>query len=811
MLSDFRYAVRALRHNPGFAATAIISLALGIGANSAIFSLADGLLLRPLPVPNASRVVTLRSRTPSGTAGDVSYADFTDFRDKNRSFDGLVAFALARIAFAPDRRVQPELKAGMLVSGNFFRALHVEPQTGRGFKPEEDQVPGRHAVAVLGHDFWKNQYASDPSVIGRNIRLNGVDFTVIGVAPESFTGMDQYIRPAFFIPAMMAPSLQTSNQDILTNRSKRTFTVKGPLKSGVSIQTASAELAGLAKSLEQIYPNTNRAFSAMVRTELQTRAEFQQGDVLLVSLLFSVVVVVLLIACANVANLIVGRGRARVREISVRLAIGASRSRLVRQLMAESLLIASAGGALGLLIAQLVVEAAGSVQVPGDIPIQFSFQLDHRVLLFTLLVSAACALVFGLLPALQSTRTDLVPALKAGELTQGRKRLLGRNALVVVQVAGSLVLLVTATQLFRGFSFLLAHSPGFRTDHLIMASFDPGMLRYSNTQTDQFYKNLIERTRALPGVQSAALTFSVPMGTTQHSEIAMPEGYQFPRGKESAEVLANIVDSNYFETFGVPVLRGRAFLPTDRESSPRVAVVNEAFARHFFGQNAIGKRIRLKDQDGPWVEVVGVVATGKYFSLVEPPTDCLYLPFAQNPEQRMMLLAQAVGDPASLAAPLREIARSLDANMPVFGVRTMGDFFDQRGVKLLHLINGIVGVVGLLGLALALVGLYAIVAYQVARRTREIGIRMAIGADRSQVMRMVLRQASVMGLAGVAIGVVLCFAGGRALTVALRAPAFDPILFTLVPIALLLTMLLAAAIPARRAALVDPVVALRQD
>ena len=811
MLNDFRYAVRTLRHNPGFAATAIFSIALGIGANSSIFSLADGLLLRPLPVPSALQVVTLRSRTPSGTPGNVSYADFVDFRDKNRSFDGLVAFALTRIAFAPDRQVQPELKTGMLVSGNFFRVLHVEPQGGRGFKPEEDQVPGRDAVVVLGHDFWKNQYGSDASVIGRSIRLNGVDFRVIGVAPESFTGMDQYVRPAFFIPAMMAPSLLTSNQDLLTNRGKRSLTVKGRLKSGVSIQAASAEMSALSKSLEQSYPNTNRAFSVMVRTELQTRAEIQQGDVILVSLLFSIVLLVLLIACANVASLIVGRGRARAREISVRLAIGASRSRLVRQLMAESLLIAAAGGALGLVIAQLVVELAGTFQVPGDIPLQFSFQLDQRVLLFTVFVSVACAILFGLIPALQSTKTDLVPALKAGELTQGRKRLLGRNALVVAQVAGSLVLLVMATQLFRGFSYLLKHNPGFRTDHLIMASFDPALVRYSNTQTDQFYKTLLDRTRTLSGVKSAALTFSVPMGTIQDGETVIPEGHQFPRGKESMDVLANIVDSNYFETFGVPVLRGRGFLPTDRADSPRVAVVNEAFARHYFEQNAIGKRIRLKDQNGPWVEVVGVVTTGKYLSLVEPPTDCLYLPFAQNPEQRMTLLALASGDPASLAAPLRDMVRSLDANMPMFGVRTMGDFFEQRSVKLLHMINSIVGVVGVLGLGLALVGLYAIVAYQVARRTREIGIRMAIGADRTQVMKMILRQAAAIGFTGVGIGVVLCFAGGRALTVALSAPAFDPILFTLVAVALLLTTLLAAAIPARRAAQVDPMLALRQD
>lgn len=811
MLSDLRFAVRTLRHNPGFAATAIVSIALGIGANATIFSLADGLLLRPLSVPNASQVVTLRARTPSGTFGEISYADFIDFRDKNRSFNGLVAHALARISFAPDAKSQPELRAGMLVSGNFFRVLRTEPQLGRGFKPEEDQVPGRDAVVVLGHDFWKNEFAADPSVAGRRIRLNGTDFTVIGVAPESFTGMDQYVRPAFFIPAMMAPALLTSNQDLLSNRGKRSFTVKGRLKPDVSIQAASAEASSLAKSLEQIYPNTNRSFSAVVRTELQTRAEVQQGDTIIVGLLFSIVLVVLLIACANVANLMLGRGRARAREISVRLAIGASRSRLVRQLMAESLLIAFAGGALGLLIAQLCVELASNFQIPGDVPIQFSFQLDQRVLWFTALVSLACAVLFGLVPAVQSTRADLVSALKAGELNHKRKRLLGRNVLVTVQIAGSLVLLVAATQLFRGFSYLLSHNPGFRTDHLLMASFDPALVGYTPAQTEQFYKTLLDRTRALPGVKSAALTFSIPMGTTTHGETVIPEGYQFPPGKESAEVLTDIVDPNYFATFGVPLLQGRGFLDADHADSPRVAVVNEAFARHYFRGNAAGKRFRLSNPNGPWVEVVGVVTTGKHLSLIEPPIDCLYLPLSQSPQSRMTLLALAYNDPAALAAPTRKMVRSLDLNMPVFGVRTIGDFFEQRSVKVLHLINGIVGTVGLLGLGLALVGLYAVVTYQVARRTREIGIRMTVGADRRQVMKMILRQAATLGLTGVGIGLVLSFAGGRALSSGLGAPAFDPLLFVLVPLALLLTTLLAAAIPARRASQVDPMLALRQD
>jgi predicted permease len=378
-----------LRQNPGFALTAIVSIGLGIGANATIFSLADGLLFRPLPVRDASRVVTLKSRTPSGTYGNFSYADYADLRDKSRSFDGIVAYQLAPFGFATDAKMQPQLKAGFLVSGNFFPVLGTEPQIGRGFRIEEDRVPGRDAVVVLGHDFWKNEFAADSSILGKSIRINGLDFTVIGVAPESFKGMDQYVRPAFFVPAMMAPKLLASNSEVLSDRADRSFFVKGRLKPGVSLHAADAEVAALAKSLERSFPKTNQSFGAAVRTELQARRDFAQGDVLLINLLFGIVIVALLIACANVANLMLGRGRARAREIAVRLAIGASRGRLVRQLMVESLLIALAGGALGLLIAVFGVEVLSTIQIPSDIPIQLSFQLDGRVLAMTILATTS--------------------------------------------------------------------------------------------------------------------------------------------------------------------------------------------------------------------------------------------------------------------------------------------------------------------------------------------------------------------------------------------------------------------------------------
>jgi predicted permease len=811
MLNDLRYAIRTLRQNPGFALTAIVSIALGIGATAAVFSLGDGLVLRPLPVPNPSQVVKLSSRTPSGTYGDMSYRDFVDYRDKLQSFDGLAAYSLTPFGFAKDVKAQSQMKYGFLVSGNFFRVMQTEPQLGRGFRPDEDQVPGRDAVMLLAHDFWENEFAADPAVIGRRVRLNGLDFTVIGVATESFTGMDLFARPAFYVPAQMAPAMLTANRDLLTNRADREFSVKGGLKPGVSMQAANAEASLLAKALEQSYPTTNRAFGAALRTELQARIDNEPVTPLMISVLFAIVIVALLIACGNVANLILSRSRVRAREIAVRLAIGASRGRLVRQLMAESLVIALAGGALGLLLAQIAVDVISKLPQAGDIPSQTTVQLDMRVLLFTLLISLATAILFGLVPALQSTRSDLVSALKAGPSDQNRKRLFGRNALVTVQIAGAVVLLVAASQLFRGFGYLLSHNPGFRFDHQLGMRFDPTLIRYTPEQTAQFYKQLIQRVREVPGVKSATLSSAIPMNNWG-GEIVIPEGYQFPRGQESASVWASAVDDHYFQTLGMSLLYGRAFQSTDRADSPRVAIVNELFANHYIGKNPIGKRVRLNQPGSPWMEIVGVTPTIKYVQMFEPPLDYLYLPFSQNPRGQMAIIAEAYQDPAALAAPLREVARSIDANVPVFGVRTMADVVDQRAVKLMHLLDGMVASIGLLGLGLALVGLYAVVAYQVARRTREIGIRMALGADRPQVMRLMLKQASTMGLTGVTFGLLLSLAGSRALSASVMAtPAFDPLLVTLVPLGLLLTTLLAAAIPARRAARVDAMVALRQD
>jgi macrolide transport system ATP-binding/permease protein len=813
MLQDLRYAIRALWHTPGFALTAIVSIAIGIGANASIFSFVDAILLHPLPVPHASEVVTIRSVEPGRTilGGTVSWPDYLDFRDRTRSFTGLVAFEPANFGYASNPTAQPQLRQGVLVSGNFFDVMEVSPRLGRGFRVDEDQVPGRDRVVVLSHDFWEEEFRGSSSAIGRRVRLNGLDFTIIGVAPEAFKGVVEFTRPAFYLPAAMGSALVSSNHDLLTDRGLRVFSVKGRLKPGVSLAAANAEAARLAKSLEEAYPGTNRGFEAAVRTELQSRLDLSPARATAPILLFSLVVVLLAIACANVTNLMLSRGRARAREIAVRLAVGASRFRLLRQLMVESLVIALAGGGIGLFLAQLFVEFASTLRFPGDVPIEFDFQLNARVLWFTIAVSVLSAVLFGLGPALKSVKTDLVPALKTGEADQARRRLFGRSALVVVQVAGCMLLLVLAAQLYRAIAMQMGQDPGFRTDHLLTMTFDPSLIRYTPVETRQFYDDLRDRLRGTPGVRSAALASVVPTGTNPRFEQVTPEGYQFPRGQDGASIWTCTVDENYFRTLDVPLIAGRGFRESDGPGAPLVAVVNETFARRYWRGDPVGRRLHLEGPQSPWIQVVGVTATSKQLTAFESPMGALYLPYRQHEGPRMTLLVWTAGPPEALAEPVQELVRSLAPNLPVFGVRTMQDFFEQRSVKAADLVIETVSLTGFLGLILALVGIYAVVAYQVAGRTREIGIRMAIGANSSSVLRMILKQAAWISMSGVAIGLLFSTAAVRALNQSYLAAPIGPLQFVAVPAGLLFTTFLASAIPARRAAGIDPLRALRQD
>jgi predicted permease len=803
-----------LLKNPGFTLIATLSLALGIGANSSIFSFADAILLRPLPVLEPSAVVTVSTSTSDSLGNGVSYPNYRDLQEKSQSFDGMVAYQLSTLSAATSPQTLPQVCAGLIVSGNWFQVLGVQPILGRGFLPEEGKVPGRDAVVVVSYDFWENQLAKDGSVIGRNIRIKGIDFTVIGVAPKSFPGIDQFFQPSLYVPAMMAQRLSAAAMDPLENRADHSFTVKARLKPGASRQTAQADLATAWSALQEQYANTNQNRKVAVHTELESRIREMPPNAALIALLMALVGVVLLIACANVASLLLGRARARSREIAMRIALGAGRIRLLRQLLTESLLLALLGGALGLWFAYGGILFLQSIKIPNEPPITISPRLDARVLIFSLAAAMLSAVVFGLVPALRSLKTELVPALKAsgaGLTVHGHTN--GRNVLVVAQVALSMVLLVAAGMLLDGFRKMLVLDPGFSTDHRIMLEFDTSLVHYTPGQTRDFYRKLTDQTHGVSGVRSATLARSIPFLPDQFTASVVPEGYQLPKGQDTDSLFANIVDEHYFDTMKTAIARGRAFTADDKEGSRRVAIVNEELANCYWPhQEPLGKRLRFHDPQGPWLEVVGVTRTSKYLFVGEAPTKFLYLPFAQNQSAQMLLIVETNGDPTAIAAPIREVVQSIDANQPVYNVRTLSSYYQQRAFAAFRIIVEMVTTIGLLGLALALIGLYGLIAFSVSRRTQEIGIRMAIGANKRDVLKMIIGQGLTLSLLGVAVGGVATFAVARLLAAGLVGlGTMSPVTFVIVPILLVLVTLAACYIPARRASLVDPMVALHYE
>jgi putative ABC transport system permease protein len=815
---DVRYGCRMLAKSPGFTLVAAISIALGVGANCAMFSAADMLLLRPLPVPHPGEVLTVgfvsgAGPTPLGRAVTSSYLDYLSLRDSNRSFEGLTAFTFFPMRFSIQPDVLPQLKMGAVVSGNFFQAMQVDPQLGRVFQPEEDRVSGRDAVAVLSYDTWKNHFASDPSVLDRKIQLNGIQFVVIGVTPESFTGVEPFVRPAFYTPMMMLPRLSTEPRG-LEMREFRAFTVKGRLRPGVTFKQAQAELAALGAGLANTYPDTNRNLRAVALTEFHYRDDQNPTDTRLIAMLLALAGAVLLVACANVAGLLTSRAPVRAREMAVRLSIGAGRARLIRQLLTESVLLAIAGGILGLGVGYAGVQMFKQIQLPTDLVIFPEIALDRRALTFGLMMAAISVILFGLTPAIQTVRADLAGVMKAGDSApKGRRRTWGRSLLVVGQVAVTLVLLTTATLIYRNFRSLLAKGVGSRIDHLVTMSFDPSLLKYDQPRTRRFYEQLVERASVVSGVKSAALASSVPLKNQVDGAAIVPEGYRFPAGQDRVRLMANRVDEHFFDTMAIEIVKGRGFRETDTADAPRVAVVNQLLTDHYWpGLDPIGKRFRLNDPNGPWVQIVGVTRNLKYIFIAEPPLEFVYLPFWQDPRVRMTLLAESVGDSASLVAPLREMVRGLDPDQPVFDVRTMEELYHMRAIQISNLIIGIIGAMGTMGLLLAVVGLYGLVAYAVNRRTKEFGIRMAIGANAGTVLGMVMRQGAWLALSGLAAGLALSVPVSFMLrSVFPGSGGIDAVTILYVSPALIAITLLAAYMPARRASRVDPIKALRYD
>jgi predicted permease len=821
VLWDIRYALRQFWRNPGFTSVTVLSLAIGIGANCAIFSFADALLLRPLPVARPGDVFTVGSRSSlealNATSLVSSYRDYVDISDRSQTFGGLAAFAYLTAGFASDPTATPKLSMGMLVSGNLLPLMGVEPTIGRSFRPEEDQVPGRDAVVVLGRALWERAFASDVRALGRTVRINGVPFTVIGVAPEAFTSMNPSLRADFFAPLMMSSRLiNDPKTGSLEARDARNLTLKGRLKRGTRQAQAQAELTRIAADLQRAYPETNRHRDFLVRTELQSRMAEDPLDAMMIAMLSTLAIAVLLVACGNVAGLLVSRAPERAREMALRLAIGAGRARLVRQLITESVLLAIAGGLLGLGIGYAGMRLFSQIEFPTDLPMMLALWMDRRALLFSLGLAFVSALIFGLVPAIQASRTDLNAVMKAGEaLAPGRRRRWGRAALVAAQVAVSVVVLAVALFIYRGFSRELTGGPGYRIDQLLMMRFDPRLVHYSEPQSRLFFQQVADRARAVTGVKTVTMTSSIPMANGSFGTVTIaPEGFQFPPGQESVTTLASMVDEDYFDTMGIPLLAGRSITRRDDTDAPRVGIVNQHLAQHYWpNQDPLGKRFRLKDEDDAWVEVVGVVKTSKYVFFAEPPSDFVYLPYRQNKAQAMTLLAQFTSDPSAITAALRQVVRGVDVNMPTFDTRTMEELYRMRATSLFNILITTVGALGLMGLGLSIVGLYGLVAYAAGRRTREIGIRMAIGATTRSVLRMVLQQGIALALTGLVAGLAGSIGAGRLLRAAFPTVGDqrDVMALVLVAPAVLIVTVLAAYIPARRASRVNPTQVLRYE
>ncbi len=820
-LADLRYSLRTLPKTPGFTLIAILSIALGVGANSAMFSYVDAMLLRPLPVRDAGRVMQIASTAPGIRMGGVSYPDFADFRAQNHAFSAIVAYDLELMSVAESAAQVPKVTLGVLVSGDFFSGLGIDIPVGRAFRPEEDQVPGRDLVVVLSDMMWQRDFASDPAAVGRKMRINGSDFTIVGVAPPGFTGPKASLLSQFYLPLNAYPqALPTAKPGFLTARDQRPFNVLGKLKSGVTPDSARAEMKTIAARLAAQYPDADKDRGVIVATSVEVRYEEDPIDAQLIFLLSSITGLVLLIACANVANLLLARGSARVKEIAIRIAVGASRFTLLRQLLIESLVLAIAGGIAGLAVAWAAIRFLNSIPIPSDYPVVLDLRMDQRMLIFSLLLSIATGLIFGLIPAFRATRADLSRTIKSSD--QGPSRfgfLSGRNFLVVAQLTLSVVLLMLSAVFVRGFAIASATPTGFRVDHTLFFSLDTSLGHLDEARSRQFYRALIDRLHATPGVQNASLSWTLPFSTNEQRRRGfLAEGDAAPAGKRLPQAWSNIVDENYFQLTEAPLLRGRAFDSRDTAQSPRVAVINEHLAAKMWpgddgkGRDAIGKRFHLDDANGPLYTVIGITRDTRYIYWAEPQESFVWTAFAQEYNPHMVVEIRTSGDPAAFASAARDAVRSVDPGMPIFKTSTMQSFFDDRVMLGPRLLAQIITTIGLLGLLLAVIGLYGVVSYGVSRRTREIGIRMAIGARPADVLRMVLGQGMIFTAIGVVIGVSLALAaGGYLKDFVVGASPKDLSALLGVPMLLAAVMAAACLIPARRAARVEPTRALRQE
>jgi predicted permease len=808
LLLDLRLALRRLRNNSGFAAVAILTLSLGIGANTAVFSVINQVLLRPLPVAGASDLFSLNETLGGNVFPTVSYPNYRDLRDRNNVLTGLVAYRILPASLGLPGNSQRLW--GYMVSGNYFDVLGIQAARGRLLTPEDDRVPGAHPLAVLSYACWQQRFGGDPGAVGRTVKFNSLDFTIIGIAPRGFFGTELFFSPEVFFPMMMQKQMEWGGGNLENRGSSNTF-VAGRRKPGVSMAQAESALNIIARQLSQEYPKDDGGMKLVV-TKAGLAGSYIRAPVLgFTTALFGISCLVLLVACTNLASMLLARASDRRKEIAVSLALGASRGRLVRQLLTENMLLALAGGMGGALLASWIADALSQWHPPIDFPIQMTVQPDARVFLFALLVSLGATLLFGLLPALQATRTDLLPALKNEAVTEKWRRWHLRDYMVAGQVAISVLLMVCSVMVVRSLQRALDAPIGYNPKGAVTVSFDLNIQGYSEERGREFQHRLLEKAATLPGVESAALVDFLPLTLNADSESVYVEGHPVGKPTDAPIVYNYSVSPNYFHTMQTRLLQGREFDARDKKDGARVAVVNLAFVRQLVrGEQPIGKRFRTKP-DGKPIEIVGVAENGKYFSLTEDDKPAFWTPLEIWYSANVSLIARTKTGGPEVLGMIRQTVRDLDPTLAVYSAGTLTDHLDLALFPA-RLAASALGAFGLLAAILAATGIYGTMAYAVARRTREIGIRMAIGAGQSQVLNIVARRALLLIGCGTALGLGGALVAGRLLgQVLYGVEPSDPSTFAAVFIAVLAIAAVACWIPARRAIRIDPLTALRQE
>jgi len=806
LLQDLRFSIRMLTKNPGFALLAILTLALGIGANSTIFSWINSTMLNP--IPGATRTSELAS-VMKGEEDELSYLDYKDLRDSNQSFSALAAYKMAAMDLTGSGR--PERIWGTLASANYFDVLGTHPLLGRGFLPSEDQKPGGASVALISYRIWQTRFGGDSFVVGRSFEIDQHPFTIVGVTPAEFQGANTGLQSDIWIPVTMQQEI-VSRYDRLSSRSNGWLELVGRLNRGRTIPQAQQEFNLLMQRLVQQFPRDHQGDNKLT-VDPMWRSPYGANSRLATLLppLMAIAGVVLLLACANVANLLLVRSIGRRREIAIRLSLGASRWRLVRQLLAESLLLSLAGGGIAILITTWTAGTFSNFVPPSNLPVALNMRVDHTVLFMTLAVSVLASVIFGILPALRSSSMAPAEVLKedSGNASGGIHKAFLSSALVVAQISLSLFLLVSAGLFIRSIRNAQAFNPGFNSEGVLLASYDLFPAGYTNANGLEFDRQLLAKLETLPGVQSVSLSNYVPMGFTFDTTTVNPEGY-VPQPHESMNVQEVHVAPNYFRTLQIPLVSGRDFTRQDTPESQPIVIVSQALAdRYWPRQEAIGKRIHIYED---WFTVVGVAKNiNSSRKLHDSPEAFLYIPLLQQYSQQTIINARVSGDPLIFAATAENTVHEFNADLPIYDITTLATHMKLATIGY-RVAGTFVGAFGLLALVLAAIGIYGVVAYSTRQRTREIGIRMSLGAQMSDVFRLVLGKGIRLTLLGLAIGFVVSLVLTRSLSGLLfGVTSTDALTYSGVAILLSVVALAACYIPARRAMRVDPMVALRYE